>query len=378
LRKTPFFFLLSCALVCGSVAPVGARTPSTRSQLSAAEKRAADNAAKLNALRASDQQISAAVKALDAQVNAQTSVTRAAESAVAAANVALTQAQARLDATGRRIARLRSDVAKRAVRAYMRPGGDGVLEVFRSRTFDEASRRQTLLNHVANTDRDLLDELHAAVEDQTIQRTAFDNAQRLAQSRKRAAQDKLDALVRARTVQRRLKAQLDARRREYEQEDREISRLRGFLTAKIRADDARLATSGPRVADPGPVGKVSGAGLIWPVRGPVTSGFGMRWGRMHEGIDISAATGTPIRAAKAGTVTFAGTMGGYGNAVIISHGGGLSTLYAHQSRLAVSGGSVSQGEVIGYVGSTGHSTGPHLHFETRVNGTPQNPLRYLP
>ena len=118
--------------------------------------------------------------------------------------------------------------------------------------------------------------------------------------------------------------------------------------------------------------------LIWPVRGPVTSGFGMRWGRMHQGIDISAGNGTPIHAAKAGTVTFAGTMSGYGNVVVITHSGGLSTLYAHQSRLAVSGGAVSQGQVIGYVGSTGHSTGPHLHFETRVGGTPQNPMRYLP
>jgi murein DD-endopeptidase MepM/ murein hydrolase activator NlpD len=308
-------------------------------------------------------------------VNAQTSVTRAAESAVAAADVALTQAQARLDATGRRITKLRADVAKRAVEAYMRPGADDVFEVLRSRDFDEASRRQTLLRHVANTDRDVLDQLHAAQEDQTIQRTAFDNARRVAQSRRKAAQDKLDELVRARTVQRRLQAQLAARIRDYTQEAIEISRVNGILTAKIRADDVRLSQAGSGAGDPG---RVSGSGLIWPVRGPVTSGFGMRWGRMHEGIDISAGTGTPIRAAKAGTVTFAGTMSGYGNVVIISHGGGFSTLYAHQSRLAVSGGSVSQGEVIGYVGSTGHSTGPHLHFETRVNGSAQNPRRYLP
>jgi murein DD-endopeptidase MepM/ murein hydrolase activator NlpD len=99
---------------------------------------------------------------------------------------------------------------------------------------------------------------------------------------------------------------------------------------------------------------------------------------MHQGIDVSAGTGTPIRAAKGGTVTFAGTMSGYGNVITITHPGGLSTLYAHQSRLAVSGGAVSQGQVIGYVGSTGHSTGPHLHFETRVGGSPQNPMRYLP
>ena len=144
------------------------------------------------------------------------------------------------------------------------------------------------------------------------------------------------------------------------------------LQAFIRAHDVRT---------PGDVidGRISGAGLIWPVRGPVTSGFGMRWGRMHEGIDIGAGTGTPIHAAKAGTVIFSGTMNGYGNVVVVNHGGGFSTLYAHQSRRAsVEGQAVSQGQVIGYVGSTGHSTGPHLHFETRINGNPQNPRRYLP
>jgi murein DD-endopeptidase MepM/ murein hydrolase activator NlpD len=99
---------------------------------------------------------------------------------------------------------------------------------------------------------------------------------------------------------------------------------------------------------------------------------------MHQGIDISASSGTPIRAAKSGVVITAGTMGGYGNVVIVSHGGGFSTLYAHQSRLgSTQGQDVAQGQIIGYVGSTGHSTGPHLHFETRVNGTAQDPMRYL-
>ena len=126
-------------------------------------------------------------------------------------------------------------------------------------------------------------------------------------------------------------------------------------------------------------GRVSGAGLIWPVNAPVTSGFGYRWGRLHAGIDQGVGTGTPIRAAKAGTVIFSGSMSGYGNVVIIDHGGGFSTLYAHQSRIASSEGQrVSQGQTIGYVGSTGRSTGPHLHFETRVNGSAQNPRRYLP
>jgi murein DD-endopeptidase MepM/ murein hydrolase activator NlpD len=122
----------------------------------------------------------------------------------------------------------------------------------------------------------------------------------------------------------------------------------------------------------------SAAGLIWPVQGVLTSPFGMRWGRMHEGIDIGAATGTPIYAAAGGTVIYAGWESGYGNLTVIDHGNGLATAYGHQSQIAVSNGqTVSRGQLTGYVGSTGHSTGPHLHFEVRVNGTPVNPLSYL-
>jgi murein DD-endopeptidase MepM/ murein hydrolase activator NlpD len=113
------------------------------------------------------------------------------------------------------------------------------------------------------------------------------------------------------------------------------------------------------------------------VNGVVTSGFGWRWGRMHEGIDIAAPSGTPIRAVAAGTVIYAGWMGGYGNIVIVDHGNGLATAYAHQSAIYIGGGGVSQGTVIGAVGSTGNSTGPHLHFEVRVNGSPVDPMGYL-
>jgi murein DD-endopeptidase MepM/ murein hydrolase activator NlpD len=99
---------------------------------------------------------------------------------------------------------------------------------------------------------------------------------------------------------------------------------------------------------------------------------------MHEGIDIAVGTGTPVHAAAAGTVIYAGWMEGYGNLVVIDHGGGLSTAYGHNSSLASSvGQSVSAGQVIAYSGSTGHSTGPHVHFEVRVNGSPVDPLGYL-
>ena len=122
----------------------------------------------------------------------------------------------------------------------------------------------------------------------------------------------------------------------------------------------------------------SAAGLVWPVNGPVTSPFGMRWGRMHTGIDIGVPYGTPIHASASGQVVYSGWMDGYGNLVAIDHGRGLSTAYAHQSRIAVSNGqTVSQGQVIGYVGCTGHCFGPHLHFEVRINGTPVDPMGYL-
>jgi murein DD-endopeptidase MepM/ murein hydrolase activator NlpD len=127
-----------------------------------------------------------------------------------------------------------------------------------------------------------------------------------------------------------------------------------------------------------PPGEVSSSGFIWPTSGSVTSYFGMRWGRMHEGIDIAAPYGTPIRAAAAGIVLVSGWMGGYGNLVVIDHGGGLATAYAHNTSNAVGvGQSVAQGQVIAYVGSTGHSTGPHVHFEVRVNGAAVDPLGYL-
>jgi murein DD-endopeptidase MepM/ murein hydrolase activator NlpD len=146
------------------------------------------------------------------------------------------------------------------------------------------------------------------------------------------------------------------------------------LQAASRQVTAQIQSSGSSSYDSSP----SSSGLIWPVNGPVVSGFGMRWGRMHEGIDIAVGYGTPIHAAASGTVIFSGWMSGYGNFVIIDHGGGMATAYGHQSSIAVGGGqSVSQGQVIGYVGCTGHCFGPHLHFEVRINGSAVDPLGYL-
>jgi murein DD-endopeptidase MepM/ murein hydrolase activator NlpD len=163
-----------------------------------------------------------------------------------------------------------------------------------------------------------------------------------------------------------------------------LSAESGSIAARIRAAEASAASSSssPSSSSSSSTAHVSSAGLIWPVNGPVVSPFGYRclYGicRMHEGIDIAASSGTPIHAAAAGTVIFAGVESGYGNFMIVDHGNGLATAYAHQSGFAVSAGAhVAQGQVIGYVGCTGHCYGPHLHFEVRVHGTAVDPLGYL-
>jgi murein DD-endopeptidase MepM/ murein hydrolase activator NlpD len=160
----------------------------------------------------------------------------------------------------------------------------------------------------------------------------------------------------------------------------EIAEIEGEIAAfeaeqsKLEADLNRLTSAGG--TNPGR--------LSWPLNGSVSSGFGYRIHpisgarKLHTGLDISGGSGAPIAAAGSGTVIWANWYGGYGMTVIIDHGGGLTTLYAHQSSLNVStGSSVSAGSTIGYVGSTGYSTGPHLHFETRERGTPVNPMNYL-
>jgi murein DD-endopeptidase MepM/ murein hydrolase activator NlpD len=144
-------------------------------------------------------------------------------------------------------------------------------------------------------------------------------------------------------------------------------------TAPTGQDNSTLPTT------QAPAGGSCGSSTIsTPVRGTVTSNFGPRGGRNHDGIDIAAPTGTPVRAAACGTVSLAGQQSGYGNIVCITHTSQFSTCYAHLSRFGVtSGARVQQGQVIGYVGCTGSCTGPHLHFETRVNGQAQDPRTYL-
>jgi murein DD-endopeptidase MepM/ murein hydrolase activator NlpD len=158
------------------------------------------------------------------------------------------------------------------------------------------------------------------------------------------------------------------------------------LAAKIRESEqqAKAASSGSGDSGGGSSGEpvpapVSSGGFIWPVSGPITSPFGMRWGTLHPGIDIGVPSGTSVHAAGSGTVIWCGWMSGYGNLVMIDHHNGLVTLYGHNTRVAVGcNQQISQGQVVAYSGCTGFCTGPHVHFEVRLHGSAVDPLGYLP
>ncbi|MDQ3890190.1 MAG: peptidoglycan DD-metalloendopeptidase family protein [Actinomycetota bacterium] len=212
--------------------------------------------------------------------------------------------------------------------------------------------------------------------------------QRAAQAALVAEETRLES---ARTDKRALLANVRDDRHEAEESVDDLVAASAQLAATLRA---RASASASRSSTPSSSGSssasssegagassgegaASSSGLIWPVSGPITSGFGMRWGRMHAGIDIGAPAGTPVQAAASGRVIEAGWMSGYGNLVVIDHGNGLATAYGHLSAIWVGGGLVSQGQGIGAVGCTGSCTGDHLHFEVRVNGAPVDPLGYL-
>jgi murein DD-endopeptidase MepM/ murein hydrolase activator NlpD len=250
--------------------------------------------------------------------------------------------------------------------------------------YDELVDRTEYLNRIHGLDEAVVDRVRT-LRDQVKETVA---RLRSAKLRIEAARDAIaaekEALASARAaVQKRQSRLVSVRRQreaaleqinEHEQElEGDLAEIHGEIAARLQS-----TSSSPLPA--GPIRYGSGQ-LIWPVDGAVVSGFGMRWGRMHEGIDIAAPAGTPIRAADAGTVVLLqseASSGGYGNFTCLDHGGGLQTCYAHQSSFAASSGqSVSQGQIIGYVGCTGHCYGDHLHFEVRISGAPTDPLGYL-
>lgn len=242
--------------------------------------------------------------------------------------------------------------------------------------FRDFSSRMYLLQRVVRRDFNLIDRLETQREELLAKKAELDDIKsQLAAAH--AEGQKEQQIVDQKTVERQKlyeqalaeKAQLDA---EYE----ELQRNSQEITAMIQ----RMEQEGRMMPQAGGTGQ-----LAWPVNGEITSPFGWRvhpiWGTQifHAGLDIGADYGDPVHAADSGTVVYAGWMGGYGNAVMIDHGGGMVTLYGHNSSITVGEGEqVSKGQTIALAGSTGNSTGPHCHFEVRIHGEVVSPLQYLP
>lgn len=368
---------LAVASVMVPAAPAFAASRSSlQQQLQATQARRAEAAAKLNALRATDAQLSDAVKTLTSQVQAQAASVDAARVALRSALAAAAAADAKVQAAQASISHLRQAVVGRAVAAYTDSTGS-LTEMLLSKDLTAASQRGAILDEINGQNQDALDQLRASVQDLAKDQADAARARELASKRRHDSEQYLSSLAQQMAAKSRLADALSARIADQQRESDAMAAQESSIEGLIKAQEA-AAMAASRAAGGSVNGRVAGSGLMWPCSGPVTSPFGMRWGRMHQGIDIGCGYGTPIGAAKAGTVIFSGSMSGYGNVVIIDHGGGFSTLYAHESRLSAGQGeSVSQGQVVGYVGATGDATGPHLHFETRVNGTPENPMQYL-
>jgi murein DD-endopeptidase MepM/ murein hydrolase activator NlpD len=291
-------------------------------------------------------------------------------------------AKKHLEVVRARLKRALVTLRRRLVAIYETGTPDMLSVIVGARGYDELIDRTEYLERIHSMDEAVIDRVQQ-LRDQ-VQSTV--RRLRSAKLRIEAARDAIaaerDALATARSALQKRQTKLVAARRDREAALAKINEHEQHLegeVGEIQAEiAAQLAPSGSLPA--GPIRYGSGQ-LIWPVDGAVVSGFGMRWGRMHEGIDIAVPEGTPIRAADAGTVVLVQSeseSGGYGNFTCLDHGGGLQTCYAHQSSVAVSAGqSVSQGQVIGYSGCTGHCFGPHVHFEVRIGGVPTDPLGYL-
>ena len=287
----------------------------------------------------------------------------------------------RLARLRKRLAESRVELANRLVQIYKEDTPDVVTVVLEADGFADLLERTEFLQRTSDQDARIISRVRAAKAETAATAARLDRLEKRAEEVARQIEVEVAqvAAVKGQLVDRRDsytsaragKAQLLANTREGRQA------LEDHVASLEREQAAVLARLRGSSGVAGPIRQGSGQ-LIWPASASISSPFGMRWGRLHAGIDMPMPEGTGLRAADGGTVAIAGLTGGYGNYTCIQHGGGLSTCYAHQASISVSvGQSVSQGQVIGGSGNTGNSTGPHLHFEVRVNGSPVDPLGYL-
>lgn len=292
-----------------------------------------------------------------------------ASNAVRTQEIEVALAGQRLEELAREAAALEQGLVDLARTLFVNGSGSDLEVILAAGDVQAAIDRTAFLDVVSETDRVALEEVRAARIALAAERERFDDQT----ARLRRMQAEEEALLAS------VEELRDARARALAAAELEVDDLEA-LEDDLSGDYARIERLIAEAATtPVAASTPSTEGYIWPVCSYVTSEYGYRWGRQHKGIDVEGDTGDPIGAAKAGTVIAAGREGGYGNLVLISHGDGIVTAYAHQSEMiVVPGQTVERGERIGSVGNTGNSTGPHLHLEFRVNGVAVNPRGYLP
>jgi peptidoglycan DL-endopeptidase CwlO len=287
-----------------------------------------------------------------------------------------------------RLAQARVALAQRLVELYQADKPDIVTVIMSSKGFADLLERGEFMQRVSEQDQRIIKLVHDAKADATATAQRLDKLEVRQQRITAIVQQRRDEIARAKQGLIDTRVGLAGTRADK-------SRALGSVRAKreqlegnlsgLKAEQSKIEATLQQAQGNLPAGPIKhgNGSLIWPVNGPITSQFCERraWESCHPGIDIGVPAGTPIRAAAAGRVALmqsVGASGGYGNFTCIQHTGAMSTCYAHQSRFATSlGASVSQGQVIGYVGCTGLCFGDHLHFEVRINGAVTNPLNYL-
>jgi murein DD-endopeptidase MepM/ murein hydrolase activator NlpD len=278
--------------------------------------------------------------------------------------------QARIDRTQAKMDRIEDTATEQAVALYKSGATEALDALISSRSLSELDARVEMLGIAARENTSTLIQYgRLKVEIQVHHQELFETHQELedAHTAQERVLENLDDLY---ALQAEKLEELESKL------DKEHAHEGSLENAQARIEQTILERQ--TLKSVAVLGK-SDTGFIWPLNGGVTSYYGERWGSMHTGIDIDGTTGDPVVASKSGRVILASSYSGYGNCVIIDHGGGFSTLYGHLSSFDVSSGQdVSQGEIIGRVGCTGSCTGDHLHFEVRVNGSPRDPMNYLP
>jgi len=269
-------------------------------------------------------------------------------------------------------------LAKRVRAIYMHGQLNYVDVIIGSRSFSDFANRLELLKRVIRADFSLILEIQDKQREIEAQRAQLDQEKAQLDALEAEAQKAQEAIEAKRAEQQSALDEARAHKAAAEQVEQELQQASADVQARIEARLREQQSGG------GYTGVVGSGQLSWPCSGPITSPFGYRVHPIfgveisHAGIDIGVPEGTPVQAADGGTVIESGWISGYGYTIIIDHGNGIQTLYAHNSSLiAGSGQSVSKGEVVAYSGQTGNVTGPHCHFEVRINGSPVDPMGYL-